>query len=475
MLKRNEIKLLTIILLSAAAMNGCGNADESNRYAGAGSSVVGVEDDTKAEKPEKDTEVTDSSEEKEEKDLELKYIELTEVEDYFGDKSMFDVYAPKGNTNENGYITYSDHGLTFVASVYNYGSNSFLIESLKSSVEYETEGWMDDDSEYTDVEISEVLENGEDRYQIITAKRNDLYGTPYDVKYIYYMDIREHGAGVFWDLQLSEITIDSETDSIIDELGRCYNVNLDAIKSDGGWALANEERISAEKLAKRLPETILWFNATYAPLTYSNDCDWEKVGGMEPSEYNTEFLQKTLVRDWSIEDKNSAMETIENLKENGHRAKCRECMEELEELGILDEKNPETFLKVLEDSGIEENLYRYVIAYTMHQNGLDADYIAAWDLCRVNQLYADFYICGYMTYEEALDASLENSIILQKMYSSWEDMVSAYLLGYQFWQSDPALTDMSPTKRRYQCYLDLLEMENGPYTLDWGMELKKSW
>ncbi len=52
-------------------------------------------------------------------------------------------------------------------------------------------------------------------------------------------------------------------------------------------------------------------------------------------------------------------------------------LKELEDLGILDEKNPEIFLKALEDSGIEENLYRYVIAYTMHQNGLDADYIAA--------------------------------------------------------------------------------------------------
>ena len=30
-------------------------------------------------------------------------------------------------------------------------------------------------------------------------------------------------------------------------------------------------------------------------------------------------------------------------------------------------------------------------------------------------------------------------------------------------------------KKRYQCHLDLLEMENGSYTLDWDMELQKSW
>ena len=124
---------------------------------------------------------------------------------------------------------------------------------------------------------------------------------------------------------------------------------------------------------------------------------------------------------------------------------------------------------------LTENLYRYVIAYQLHQSGLDADFIAAWDLCRVNQLYADYYICGYMTYEEAMDASLENSLTLQKMYSSWDDLVTSYLAGYQFWRSDPMLTDDSPTKERYQCYLDLLKMEDGPYTLDWNLELQKSW
>lgn len=132
-------------------------------------------------------------------------------------------------------------------------------------------------------------------------------------------------------------------------------------------------------------------------------------------------------------------------------------------------------MESLAASQIEENPYRYVIAYYMHKNGMSADDIAAWDLCRVNQLYAQFYICGYMTYEEAMDASLENSLVLQEMYSSWEDMVQSYLLGYQFWKGDLALEEDSPTQQRFQCYLELLEMEDGPYTLDWNLDLSKSW
>lgn len=461
-LKRQKMKLLAVMLLFAVSISGCGSrrTEPVNTAIDAGSQGKEAEEETTAPAEEAS---------------ELKYIELIEVEDYYGDKSMHEVYAPRGNSNEDGFVFYSDHGLTFAASVYNVGENEYLVESLKYSVELETESWLDDGSEYMEVEISEVLKNGKDRYQIITAKKEDLFGTPYEVKYIYYMDIQEKGCGVLWNLQLSEIIMDSETDSIIDELAGCYDVDLNVIKASGGWAAANEERLNQEKAANSLPETVLWFNATYAPLTYSNGCNWKIVGGMEPSEYNMKFIRQILSRDWGIEDADSAMETIENLRENGHRAKCLECMEKLEELGILDEKDEEKFALALLNSGIEENIYRYVIAYQMYRSGLDADYIAAWDLCRVNQLYAEFYICGYMSYEEAMDASLENSIILQQMYSSWDEMAGAYLLGYEFWQNDLMLTDDSPTMKRYQCYVELLEMEEGPYTLDWNMELEKSW
>lgn len=223
-----------------------------------------------------------------------------------------------------------------------------------------------------------------------------------------------------------------------------------------------------------LPDTVLWFNATYAPLTYSNSGDWKLVGGVEPGGMDSNLLQYTLNRDWNIEDKASALETVESLKENGHRAKFRECREQLEEMELLD-YGEEEFVQKLMESGIEENLFRYVIVYYLYQDGLDENAIAAWDLCRVNQLYADFYICEYMTYEEAMDASLENSKILQQMYPSWEAMVDSYMLGYQFWQSDPCMTEDSPTLKRYSYYEILHEMDDGPYTLDWNMELKKSW
>lgn len=226
--------------------------------------------------------------------------------------------------------------------------------------------------------------------------------------------------------------------------------------------------------AEPLPDTILWFNATYAPLTYSNGWNWKLISGLEQTESNIELQKMLLYSSWGVRDRESALETVKWLKEEGHRESCRECMAALEQLGMLDLEEEE-FMESFMEAGIEENAFRYVMAYYMHQEGLEPDYIAAWDLCRVNQMYADFYFCGYMTYEEAMDASLENSLLLQQMYPSWEEMVEAYMAGYQFWQSDPCLTDDSPTMERYRYYEMLLEKKDGPYTLDWNMELVKSW
>lgn len=222
------------------------------------------------------------------------------------------------------------------------------------------------------------------------------------------------------------------------------------------------------------PDTVLWFNATYAPLTYSNRQDWRLPGGLPNEYFNERLTQVLLEQSWDVVDRETAIETIEWLKEEGHRKTYREYQEKLEQQGMLD-LDPDVFLETLVGMEMEEYLYRYVIVYSLYHAGMNEDVITAWDLCRVNELCGDYYICGYMTYEEAMDISLENSLFLQEKYSSWDELMDSYMLGYQFWKSDPCLTDDSPTLERYHYYELLLEMQDGPYSLDWNMELKKEW
>lgn len=58
----------------------------------------------------------------------------------------------------------------------------------------------------------------------------------------------------------------------------------------------------------------------------------------------------------------------------------------------------------------------------------------AWDLVRVLSIVGGAYMGGIMEYEEAAKTALETCKILQDNFSSWDDMVGSYTLGYQFWR-----------------------------------------
>ena len=232
--QKGKLSLAICMMLLAAGLTGCGKEAVEEETPEISADTESGEDEENADSAEETD--ADTEEEEEPEEEELQYIELIEIEDYYGDNSLYELYVPKENENKDGYVYYSDHGLSYSAMVFGgYDSSAYLELSLKDRVEYDVEEWQ------------------------------------------------------------------------------------------------NDER----KAANRLPETILWFNATYAPLTYSNNCDWEKVGGMEADDYNKDFVKRGLSRDWGIEDKSSALETVERLLKDGHRAKCRECLEELDEMDLI--------------------------------------------------------------------------------------------------------------------------------------------
>lgn len=683
-MKKKTVSWLSMFL-AVSMLTGCGKMaiNEEDGEQGTQSYVEKAEDD-------KDHGKTGEMISDEET-VPLQYMEKIMIEDYYGNKEQYEMYAPIDSDNHEGYVGYYGHGLMFSAGVHTY--DEILPKEFKYEMWEETIGWREEewknDADYADVQVGEVMINGDDRYLIASAYREDLYGTPYEMKWIFYMDARGDRETVEWELEISEINRDEETEQIVDEIAKCYGISLDGITTGGEWAEkdalkqterqdvyepetgdlelekvdgyqhlgvtalslhdgtvqcpvmvpmgwnteAKDERASAdihgvslriegyesntmnywallekhlsddynyvtekktgiknaqkgevsalkgieqaayctlsydefdddvsdyesiaevralilladnyylccditlrsndydgstdrllqeleyaygmdlsefyhEKAKEKdsegekftelatmadllgenknpgsetesLADTVLWINATYAALTYSNGCDWHLVGGWEPTEANIAMTEMLLESDWGIKDRESALETVESLITKGHRGKCKEYMDQLKEWGLLTVKREEFAEKLMEhDIESEVDLGRYVVTYSMYLSGIEPEDIAAWDLCRVNQLYADFYICGYMSYEEAMDASLENSRILQDMYSSWEDMMGAYMIGYQFWQGDLAVTEGSPTLKRYHYYEMLLDMENGPYHLDWNMDLKKSW
>ena len=89
----------------------------------------------------------------------------------------------------------------------------------------------------------------------------------------------------------------------------------------------------------------------------------------------------------------------------------------------------------------------------------------AWDLVRVLSIVGGAYMGGIMEYEEAVKIAFEACKRLQENFTSWDDMVGNYTLGYQFWRG-------KRQKDRWKYYKKL--KRNWIFKIAWNTELKES-
>ncbi len=163
------------------------------------------------------------------------YLKKYMVEDFFGDTGEYEMYAPAGATNEDGLLSYYEHGIWFTGAVYSDESRAMLYGSLDMAIEAQKEDW-EEGTGISDVEVGETQKNGDDRYAFLSARAKDANGTAYERKMIFYLDVREEGVGVIWNLEIAEFTVDDQTELIVDEIEKCYGVSLDALTVSGEWA-----------------------------------------------------------------------------------------------------------------------------------------------------------------------------------------------------------------------------------------------
>ena len=60
--------------------------------------------------------------------------------------------------------------------------------------------------------------------------------------------------------------------------------------------------------------------------------------------------------------------------------------------------------------------------------------LLGWDLVRILSIVGGAYMGGVMEYGEAVRIAFETGKLLQENFSSWDDMVGSYTLGYQLWR-----------------------------------------
>jgi len=214
-------------------------------------------------------------------------------------------------------------------------------------------------------------------------------------------------------------------------------------------------------------DTVQWFNASYAIITYANGQDYNMFGGAKPGMMMEMQYQSMLNESWDVSDRASADETLDWILTEGHRDDfmitgelLSQMVEECGEEGLED-----FLIQEFDESAEEAQLD--VATYNMYKEYGEAA-IDGWDYCRALSLLSFYYMAGYYTKEEALDKSLEIAQTVQPLFGSWDELIDSYLRGYEYWAG-------ADSSARREIYEELLAADDNPFRVDYNTTLEKTW
>lgn len=240
-------------------------------------------------------------------------------------------------------------------------------------------------------------------------------------------------------------------------------------KSASGDTLQEETTEASEDNAFVGPETdtVQWFNASYAILTYANGQDYNLFGGAEPGMMMEIQYQSILDGSWGVTDRASADDTLDWILTEGHRDDFMITGELLEQMAEeCGEDELENFL-IEEFEETPEEAEFDVATYNMYKEYGETA-IDGWDYCRALSLLSFYYMAGYYTKEEALDKSLEIAQTVQPLFSSWDELIDSYLRGYEYWAEEDS-------SERRALYEELVAADDNPFRVDYNTTLEKTW
>ena len=221
---------------------------------------------------------------------------------------------------------------------------------------------------------------------------------------------------------------------------------MDAFGSDG-WTInkTGDGKLDAAQLR------LLAFGA---PMLVYND---ENVDSIDCPEEDVESIRSTIESWWNVTDRESTLEIVKWLLEEGHHADADKALEKVRKQGLGNISQ--------EERDDEESKMGDVclIAESIEENGWCPggqmpNSVIAWDLVRVVNLGRWAYLCGYVNEDEmwqiiqvAADTALEH-------FSSWEEYGASFVMGTGVWHGDP---DDSETA--YEIVSLLLEDDESPW------------
>lgn len=220
--------------------------------------------------------------------------------------------------------------------------------------------------------------------------------------------------------------------------------------------------------AADVPDTIRWFNASNSMLVYVNGWDYQLYGGLEADETGQEIAKQILDNSWGVTDKDSADETLDWLLSEGHRTEFADEMEYLVECGIAEVAVEDRASFLYENFEVTEDEAQTFANWYNRYEEYGEDAASGWDYNRALSQLANFYLAGYYTLEEALDASLNVAEMIQASFDSWDDYMESYFTGYEYWSEENS-------EERRGVYAELQSAADNPFSVDFKTVLERSW
>lgn len=207
----------------------------------------------------------------------------------------------------------------------------------------------------------------------------------------------------------------------------------------------------------------LWALATCAVLTESNNRRHDLLGGCERTPEEIKVWQDSLSKWWGDNNRADLLETLNWIEEGGHR-------QEFDEMArTLSNATPVQFAKIKAQVPGNPALSNKVAIVMKYKSEFGAKSIIAWDYDRYVSLCGWGYIAGYLSEDEAWRRVMPVARLLQKTFTSWEDLGNNHVVGREFWSLKHTQERGDRTR---QCLAKLLSDPSSPWVkIRWDLDL----
>lgn len=174
----------------------------------------------------------------------------------------------------------------------------------------------------------------------------------------------------------------------------------------------------------------------YSPLLYHNTLKTKAIKLFQADHILTRFVFPPLREWWNVTDRESTLDIVQWLLEEGHHAEADRALAKIRKRGL---ENISAEEHCNGDDKMEDVC---LIAEEMQKNGWCPagqmpQSVIAWDLVRLVNLGRWAYLCDYIREDEmwhimqvAADTALEH-------FSSWEEYGRSFIMGRGVWHGDP--------------------------------------